>query len=431
MKTFSLIGLIGLARAGQDTLPQHVIGQDTCDQPGQDILYGGMCECEESCCASAEPQQEGCPVDIVLAIDMCSCNNDTWHDMKEFTKRAVNALHTQFGISDSENSGRIAIYQFMEDVSDVVGLETFTNKEIMKKVNQMGNSQFHGYGTDMTKAINHGSQILKNSPRRNMDGVRQVFAVITNGYSDDAMTTDQEVLMAITSGFDNTPNGQVSTVFVAREDSSVKNARGTHTNEEVRDMFNAKLRLKDPVAPQQLIGDIECDEAPEPDYHRECACKCDVPMGCHGIQGEAGAMGEEGPDGCIGDLGKQGQPGQPGDDGPMGPPGDMGGCGMPGIAGQKGEPGDDGVDGIDGVDGPGGIVGPQGVPGAAGDRGPVGDTGPRGEPGKPGVQGDPGATGEQGDEGTAGNLDTKTLKWLVNKIFIEELNAMGINTPMT
>ena len=79
----------------------------------------------------------------------------------EFTKRAVNALHTQFGISDSENSGRIAIYQFMEDVSDVVGLETFTNKEIMKKVNQMGNSQFHGYGTDMTKAINHGSQILK------------------------------------------------------------------------------------------------------------------------------------------------------------------------------------------------------------------------------------------------------------------------------
>ena len=51
-------------------------------------------------------------------------------------------------------------------------------------------------------------------------------------------------------------------------------------------MFNAKLRLKDPVAPQQLIGDIECDEAPEPDYHRECACKCDVPMGCHGIQGK-------------------------------------------------------------------------------------------------------------------------------------------------
>lgn len=51
-------------------------------------------------------------------------------------------------------------------------------------------------------------------------------------------------------------------------------------------MFNAKLRLKDPVAPQQLIGDIECDEAPEPDYHRECACKCDVPMGCHGIRGE-------------------------------------------------------------------------------------------------------------------------------------------------
>ena len=61
-----------------------------------------------------------------------------------------------------------------------------------------------------------------------MDGARQVFAVITNGYSDDSMTSDQEVLMAITSGFDN-----IKTIFIAREDSSVKNARGTHTNEEV------------------------------------------------------------------------------------------------------------------------------------------------------------------------------------------------------
>ena len=65
-----------------------------------------------------------------------------------------------------------------------------------------------------------------------MDGVRQVFAVITNGYSDDAMTSDQDVMIAIT-GFDNPSNGEISTVFVAREDSSVKNARGTHTNEEV------------------------------------------------------------------------------------------------------------------------------------------------------------------------------------------------------
>ena len=42
-----------------------------------------MCECEESCCTSQDGQtEEGCPVDIVIAIDMCSCNNETWHDMK-------------------------------------------------------------------------------------------------------------------------------------------------------------------------------------------------------------------------------------------------------------------------------------------------------------------------------------------------------------
>ena len=51
-------------------------------------------------------------------------------------------------------------------------------------------------------------------------------------------------------------------------------------------MFERSLRLRDPVAPQQLIGDIECDALPEPDYNRQCNCKCDVPMGCHGITGK-------------------------------------------------------------------------------------------------------------------------------------------------
>ena len=49
----------------------------------------------------------------------------------------------------------------MEDVHDVVGLETFTKKEILKKVNKMENTQFHGKGTDMVKAIQHGKKILE------------------------------------------------------------------------------------------------------------------------------------------------------------------------------------------------------------------------------------------------------------------------------
>ena len=80
---------------------------------------------------------------------------------KEFTRRVVNALNEQFGISDTDNSGRIAVFQFMEDVHDVVGLETFTKKEILKKVNKMENTQFHGKGTDMVKAIQHGKKILE------------------------------------------------------------------------------------------------------------------------------------------------------------------------------------------------------------------------------------------------------------------------------
>ena len=55
---------------------------------------------------------------------------------------------------------------------------------------------------------------------------------------------------------------------------------------KVADVFERSLRLRDPVAPQQLIGDIECDALPEPDYNRQCNCKCDVPMGCHGITGK-------------------------------------------------------------------------------------------------------------------------------------------------
>ena len=54
----------------------------------------------------------------------------------------------------------MAIFQFMEDVHNVVGLETFTRKEIMKKVNNMENTKFHGRGTDMTKAVKHAQSIL-------------------------------------------------------------------------------------------------------------------------------------------------------------------------------------------------------------------------------------------------------------------------------
>ena len=79
---------------------------------------------------------------------------------KEFTRSAVNALNEQFGISDTDNSGRMAIFQFMEEVHNVVGLETFTRKEIMKKVNNMENTKFHGRGTDMTKAVKHAQSIL-------------------------------------------------------------------------------------------------------------------------------------------------------------------------------------------------------------------------------------------------------------------------------
>merc|ERR1712003_327131 len=393
MRAFSL--LIGLGLTNAVDLPQDIIGEASCDARGQDTTYPGMCECEESCCTSQAQTEEGCPVDIVIAIDMCSCNNDTWHDMKEFTRSAVNALNEQFGISDTDNSGRMAIFQFMEDVHNVVGLETFTRKEIMKKVNNMENTKFHGRGTDMTKAVKHAQSILDSSTRRDLEGIRRVFAVITNGYSDAKLTTDQDVVEAV---FTMTASDDVDTVFVAREDSSVSNQRGTHTNTEVADVFERSLRLRDPVAPQQLIGDIECDALPEPDYNRQCNCKCDVPMGCHGITGDPGIDGADGPMGKQGLPGEQGAPGRQGDDGPMGEQGDRGGCGMPGRAGEKGEMGDQGEPGVQGL---------------------------------PGVQGEPGDSGEQGDEGAAGELDTQTLKWLVNKIFIEELNAMGLHHPMT
>jgi len=426
MRAFSL--LIGLGLTNAVDLPQDIIGEASCDARGQDTTYPGMCECEESCCTSQAQTEEGCPVDIVIAIDMCSCNNDTWHDMKEFTRSAVNALNEQFGISDTDNSGRMAIFQFMEDVHNVVGLETFTRKEIMKKVNNMENTKFHGRGTDMTKAVKHAQSILDSSTRQGLEGIRRVFAVITNGYSDAKLTTDQDVVEAV---FTMTASDDVDTVFVAREDSSVSNQRGTHTNTEVADVFERSLRLRDPVAPQQLIGDIECDALPEPDYNRQCNCKCDVPMGCHGITGDPGIDGADGPMGKQGLPGEQGSPGRQGDDGPMGEQGDRGGCGMPGRAGEKGEPGLDGDDGENGEPGPDGIKGPGGEPGPCGEKGEMGDQGEPGVQGLPGVQGEPGDSGEQGDEGAAGELDTQTLKWLVNKIFIEELNAMGLHHPMT
>ena len=75
--------------------------------------------------------------------------------------------------------------------------------------------------------------------------------------------------------------------------------------------------------------------------------------------------------------------------------------------------------------------GVPGEPGSCGDKGPDCDKGPDGEPGIPGVQGEPGAHGDQGALGPEGELDEETLKWLVNKIFVEELNAFNLQTPQT
>ena len=54
----------------------------------------------------------------------------------------------------------------------------------------------------------------------------------------------------------------IKMVFVAREDSSMPNSKNTHTNEDIAEVFDSRERLKDPVAAQQIVGDIECDAPP-------------------------------------------------------------------------------------------------------------------------------------------------------------------------
>lgn len=90
LETLTLVSLIGS--------PINItLKKASCDARGQDTTYPGMCECEEGCCTSQAQTEEGCPVDIVIAIDMCSCNNDTWHDMKG--KSQTLNLISLYGIS--------------------------------------------------------------------------------------------------------------------------------------------------------------------------------------------------------------------------------------------------------------------------------------------------------------------------------------------
>lgn len=421
-----LYGLVALA-AGQ--LTQDVIGEGTCDDVGQNQVHDGMCECEKDCCNTpADQLVDGCPIDVVVAIDMCSCNNDTWTEMRRFTLDMVNTLSSDFGINDNDNSARLHVYQFMDYTKDVVGFDTFTKNELEKAVLGMTNAEFHGKSTDLQVAIEHAQDILEKSPRAGLPGRKAVFAFITNGYSNDHANS-KELVFESAIKMDNAMD--VRMVFVAREDSSMPNDRNTHTYEELTHAFDARERLQDPVAAQQIVGDVECDPAPEPSYQRECTCVCDVPMGCHGIHGPQGNDGERGGMGKTGEPGDQGDAGEPGADGPKGPPGDQGGCGMPGDAGAKGDPGADGTNGMSGQSGEEGIQGPEGEPGNAGPKGQKGEPGPDGPTGQPGVQGEPGPEGDQGDQGPEGELDEQTLKWLVNKIFIEELNALNLQTPQT
>ena len=87
-----------------------------------------------------------------------------------------------------------------------------------------------------------------------MEGIRRVFAVITNGYSDAKLTTDQDVVEAV---FTMTASDDVDTVFVAREDSSVSNQRGTHTNTELWiQMFYFVVSGKVPAVLLKVVPDI-------------------------------------------------------------------------------------------------------------------------------------------------------------------------------
>ena len=146
-------------------------------------------------------------------------------------------------------------------------------------------------------------------------------------------------------------------VFVAREDSSMPNKQNTHTFEDLASHFTSRVPLHDPVASQQIVGDVTCEEKPEVDYHRECSCVCDVPMGCHGPGGANGNVGNIGKNGKQGARGHLGSPGELGRPGKKGEVGEMGGCGMPGHEGAKGEPGNDGIIGLSGKAGELGIKG--------------------------------------------------------------------------
>ena len=147
MRAFSL--LIGLGLTNAVDLPQDIIGEEwviftnswllinrrlkpvsltgspinitilkaSCDARGQDTTYPGMCECEESCCTSQAQTEEGCPVDIVIAIDMCSCNNETWHDMKG--KSQIWYLSGQGNIDVSDRWRKILVTR---NIGDILGV---------------------------------------------------------------------------------------------------------------------------------------------------------------------------------------------------------------------------------------------------------------------------------------------------------------------
>jgi len=423
-----LRGLLLAAVALSYELAQDVIGEGTCSLDKQEVTHPGMCECNKECCNGGDERMaSGCPVDVVVAIDMCLCTNMTMSAYKRFGMELVNSLNTEFGISDDVNSARLHIFQFMEDTHDVTTFNTFTKGELISDVLRMDYHQYHGKATNVRKAVQYGAKILQSSSRVNAEP-RQIFVMITNGYSDEDLVSQRDVEAEL-QGLQGVPN--LKTVFVAREDSSIAGDQNTHTNEDVAKYFDQRESLGSFLAPQQIVNDINCPAPPAPKMERECMCTCDVPMGCHGPEGPAGN------DGRVGAPGENGEPGRPGDDGPEGPMGDVGPvgepgpCGMPGHAGEKGFPGEDGVPGESGTAGPQGAQGPPGKPGPAGEKGEKGDTGLTGEPGLDGVIGEPGDPGQRGDQGPQGGLDQETLKWLVNKIFMEELGAMGITTPQT
>lgn len=420
-------------------------------------LEGGYidakCKCDIKCTGS--DITETCGADIAIALDMSSCDSNTWDNMQKFVENVQSYVDVDQGMGGERSNARIAVQLFAGEGSQsdsFLQLFDWNDEKADSAIDTMsswmddfrqetGWYQFTATGSPSFAdsyywameqfGINRNSGVKSELEELGFT-TSKTFVIVSDGKVGSLRgEAGKDLANAKAKLYKRFPEAKV--VAVTQSDLDAESCRagavaGCPNSKFLKDngdvLINGKQITDSSRAVADLISAYTCEKRGE---CKPCNCVCDLPRGPAGDHGLIGCEGQRGECGDKGEQGPEGLGGTPGPQGELGPKGPKGDCGLPGANGGPGKTGLAASIGIDAKEGPQGDNGPRGPKGDKGDNGVEGFAGVGGEMGDPGPRGNPGPDGDKGPDGAPGDLflqDGRTMIELDDDQYAEVIRAL-------